>query len=179
MIFSVTERKTLNDWAITVPMKVCLGGTFSHLHKGHEALLALAFDVGDEVFVGLASDAMAEGKCHDVPSFAARKEKLAVACDRLSGGKPHEISEISDENGPATSGDYDAIVVSEETLDGARRINEMREVGGLKPLKILAIALVNANDGRPISSTRVCAGEVEPDGTLNRNSPSRTRRYRA
>ena len=160
-------------------MKVCLGGTFSHLHRGHEALLAMAFDVGDEVFIGLASDAMADGKCHDVPSFALRKKELAAMCDRLSGGKTYEITEIEDEAGPAASGDFDAILVSEETLDGARRINELREVGGLKPLKILAIGLVSASDGRPISSTRVCSGEVGPDGTLRRSSPSRTRTYRA
>lgn len=172
-------RKSLSEKRILVSMKVCLGGTFSHLHIGHEALIALAFDVGDEVSLGLSSDAMAQGKCHDVPLFAARKRELAAMCDRLSGGKPYEISEIADEAGPAVSGDFDAIVVSEETLDGARRINELREVGGLKPLKILAIGLVSANDGQPISSTRVCSGEVEPDGTLRRSFPSRTRRYRA
>jgi pantetheine-phosphate adenylyltransferase len=149
-------------------MKVCLGGTFS-----------LAFDVGDYVFIGLTSDAMAHGKCHDVPRLAARKRELAAMCDRISCGKPYDIDEILDETGPAASGDFDAIVVSEETLDGARRINEMRDVAGLRPLKILAIGLVCANDGRPISSTRLCSGEVEPDGAINRNSPSRTRRYRA
>ncbi|MFH0816186.1 MAG: pantetheine-phosphate adenylyltransferase [Methanobacteriota archaeon] len=160
-------------------MRVCLGGTFSHLHRGHEALLALAFDVGDEVFIGLASSAMAHGKCHDVPSFELRKKELAAMCDKLAKGKPYEIGEIEDEIGPAASGEFDAIVVSEETLDGARRINEMREVGGLKALKILAIGLVSASDGRPLSSTRVCRGEVGPDGTLRRSSPSRTRRCRA
>ncbi len=160
-------------------MKVCVGGTFSHLHVGHEALLAMAFDVGDEVFIGLTSDEMAHGKCHDVPNFHARREALAAACDRLAGGEPYEISEIPDEAGPAITGDFDAIVVSEETLDGARRINEMREANNLRPLKILAIATVNASDGRPISATRVCSGEVEPDGTLRRNPSSRIRRYPA
>jgi pantetheine-phosphate adenylyltransferase len=160
-------------------MRVCLGGTFSHLHRGHEALLAMAFDVGDEVFVGLASDEMARGKCHDVPPFGVRRGALAEMCERLAGDKRFEIHEIQDEAGPAATGDFDAIVVSEETLDGARRINEMRETNGLRPLKILAIATFHASDGRPLSSTRVCAGEVEPDGTLRRSPPSRTRTYRA
>jgi pantetheine-phosphate adenylyltransferase len=149
-------------------MRVCVGGTFSHLHAGHEALLAMAFGVGDEVFVGLTSDEMAHGKCHDVPSFSKRKELLLGLCERLSGGKKFAIEEITDEAGPAPTGDFDAIVVSEETLDGARRINEMREANNLRPLKILAIATVNASDGKPLSATRVCAGEVEPDGTVTR-----------
>jgi pantetheine-phosphate adenylyltransferase len=160
-------------------MRVCLGGTFSHLHKGHEALLAMAFDVGDEVFVGVASDEMARGKCHDVPGLAARAAAIDEMCARVSGGKRYEVAEISDEMGPAATGDFDAIVVSEETLDGARRINEVREANGLKTLKILAIALVPANDGKPMSSTRVCAGDVDPDGTVRRSPLSRTRKCQA
>jgi pantetheine-phosphate adenylyltransferase len=160
-------------------MRVCLGGTFSHLHKGHEVLLAVAFEIGDEVFVGLASDEMARGKCHDVPSFAERRRAVSEICERLSGGKLYEIGEIGDEAGPAATCEFDAIVVSEETLDGARRINEMREVNRLAPLKILAVGMVAAADGRPISSTRVCAGEVEPNGRLRRRTRARTRRCRA
>jgi pantetheine-phosphate adenylyltransferase len=139
----------------------------------------MAFDVGDEIFVGLASDEMARGKCHDVPSFVERERAVSEMCERLAGGKKFEIASISDEAGPAATGDFGAIVVSEETLDGARRINELRETNGLPPLKILAIATVHASDGGHLSSTRICRGEVGADGTLRRSSPSRTRKYRA
>ena len=36
--------------------KVVLGGTFDKLHKGHHALICKAFEVGDQVLIGLSTD---------------------------------------------------------------------------------------------------------------------------
>ena len=46
---------------------VATGGTFDHLHRGHLALLARSFEVGDRVVIGVTSDAFArrEGKTPD------------------------------------------------------------------------------------------------------------------
>ena len=46
-------------------MKVCLGGTFNNLHKGHEYLILKAFEVaGDDgsVFIGLAIGKLLKNK---------------------------------------------------------------------------------------------------------------------
>ena len=40
--------------------KVCLGGTFDRIHIGHEKLLKMAFEVGEEVIIGLTSDTKAK-----------------------------------------------------------------------------------------------------------------------
>ena len=37
-------------------MRAVLGGTFSRLHLGHKAMIDAAFNVADEVIVGLTSD---------------------------------------------------------------------------------------------------------------------------
>ncbi len=39
--------------------RVAVAGTFDVLHDGHLALLRRAFEVGDEVVVGITSDEMA------------------------------------------------------------------------------------------------------------------------
>ncbi len=40
-------------------MIAAAAGTFNILHEGHKALLDRAFEIGDEAFIGITSDAMA------------------------------------------------------------------------------------------------------------------------
>jgi inosine/xanthosine triphosphatase len=148
-------------------MKVAIGGTFSVLHKGHRALLDKAFEVGDEVAVGLMSD-----------EYAARhKIKMTSMLDRRSSiieyaetkGKPYSVHEIDTPQGEAVQdGTLDAIVVSPETVGNVAIINAERERRGLKRLMIIQIGHVLADDWCPISSTRVLDGEVDLEGHLNR-----------
>lgn len=35
---------------------VTLGGTFDHFHRGHEAIIAKAYEVGETVWLGLTTD---------------------------------------------------------------------------------------------------------------------------
>lgn len=137
-------------------VKVCLGGTFNVLHGGHIALLSRAFAEGDEVFVGLTSDAMAgKGRKVRVRPYEERLRDLEGALARLSGGKQFHVFEIDDEFGPAATGDFDVIVVSEETAGAAERINRAREEAGLRPLRIAAIGMVLDAEGKRLSSTRL------------------------
>ena len=146
-------------------MKVCVAGTFNVIHKGHTLLLEKAFEVGDEVFVGLTSDVMAESfRGVSVQSYDVREKNLVDEAQRLSKGKKFHITQITDVYGPAVIGNYDAIVVSEETEHKAQDINEVRKRKGLKELKVIVIEMVLSDDGKPISSTRVLRGEISANG---------------
>ena len=68
--------------------------------------------------------------------------------------------------GPAATYNYDAIVVSKNTREMADAMNWAREKSGLKPLEIVEIDIVLAEDGKPIASTRVIIGEINLDGEV-------------
>lgn len=139
-----------------MPVKVCLGGTFNVIHQGHKALLSRAFSEGDELFVGLTSDSMARS-ARNVPvkEYRIRLAGLTDALTEAAGRKPFHIFRLDDEMGPAARENYDVIVVSAETLAGAEKINAARVSHGLKPLRIVVIAMVLDTFGRKISSTGI------------------------
>jgi len=150
---------------------VGVAGTFDMLHKGHKALLRKAFEVGELVVIGLTTDEfVAEmGKPHEVAPYRERLEEL-LAFIRDEGNLHRvEVVAINDPYGPALwDGGYEAIVVSEETAPRARELNELRARRGLDPLKIIVIPMVLAEDGKPISTTRIRAGEIDREGRLLR-----------
>jgi pantetheine-phosphate adenylyltransferase len=79
-----------------------------------------------------------------------------------------EIQPLGDRHGTAVEDDFDALVVSEETAAVAQEINRLRQERGRRKVDIHQIACVFAEDGRWISSTRILAGEIDPDGHVVR-----------
>lgn len=148
-------------------MKVCVGGTFDILHKGHEALLGKAFAVGTEIFIGLSSDKMVRKQKSNVSSFKKRKDNLNKFLKKKNL-KNYHIVKINDRYGPAISEDFDVIVVSSETKKTAVEINSIRKQKKLKPLKIIEVPLVLAEDSLPVSSTRIRRKEINSKGELLR-----------
>jgi pantetheine-phosphate adenylyltransferase len=140
---------------------VCVGGAFNHLHKGHRKLLDRAFAAGDEVFIGLCSDAFAKKSRQDVRPYRERKQNIIQYLEER--GSFH-IIEIDNEFGIADTGNFDTIVVSKDTEATARRLNDVRKENGLKPLRVIVVDMVLAKDGKAISATRVMQGEIDEDG---------------
>ena len=145
--------------------KVIVGGTFDFLHAGHRALLLGAFSLG-EVTIGLVSDEMAEtSKNREIGKYEDRK-KILEDWIKKEIGKPARIIELNDKFGPTLKEDFDYIVVSPETYDVAVLINQERQKINRNPMEIVKIEFVLAQDGKPISSTRIFNGEIDGEGKL-------------
>jgi len=138
-------------------MDVCLGGTFDLLHEGHQALLGTACRLG-RVTVGLTSDEWARQRGKQVRPYGEREADLArwLEAHRC----PHRIVPLHDPYGPTVEEDFEAIVVSPETEPTARAINERREKRGLPPLEVVVVPYVLADDGIPLSTTRIRRGDI-------------------
>ena len=146
--------------------RVFVAGTFDGIHKGHEALLNRAFKEGGSVTIGLTSDAfIGKFKSDQLAQFAQRKQALELWLAKYP--RRPTIIAIDDVHEPAASmPELDAIVVSTVTAFRAREINDIRESRGLNALAILEVPMVNAQDKKPISSTRMRNGHIDRDGRL-------------
>ncbi len=138
--------------------KVVVGGTFAYLHKGHRALLERAFEIGDVVLIGITAD---EFKGSKLP-FEIRRKDVEKFVTKFK--KPYEVMKIHDKYGPTLEEDFDVIVVSKETEQTAREINQLRRNKGHREMKIVTIPILLAEDLLPLSSRRIEKGEIDPEG---------------
>jgi pantetheine-phosphate adenylyltransferase len=149
--------------------KVAVGGTFDQLHKGHKALIGAAFEVGDKVIVGITSDDFVThlGKHHRTASYEDRKrELLSYLCEQGLADRV-EIVPLKDSFGSTiTKQDLDAIVVSQETERIAWAINRKRQSVGHKPLQVVVVTMIQADNKCPISTTRIRSGEIDRNGHM-------------
>ena len=149
-------------------MKVCVGGTFNALHRGHHALLDKAFEIGDEVIIGITSDVFAASRRSVVRPLCERKNDV-IGYLRSRGYGPYTLIVIDDAaGGMATRKDISALIVSPATRSSGDRINDERSINGLPPLDIVVVPFEVAKDFLPISSTRVLSGEIDREGELLR-----------
>lgn len=145
---------------------VATGGTFDVIHLGHIALLSKAFEIGHEVIIGVSSDEFATSRGKRLNhSYKERVTKLEELIAKRFGGVRYTIAKLDADFGPAvSSGAVDALVASSETRKKGPVLNDMRGRLGLKPVEVVSVDLVKAEDGLPISSTRIKAGEIDAAG---------------
>ena len=149
-------------------MRVCLGGTFNILHEGHKRLFDKALEVAGEdgsVHIGITVGVVIKHK-KNVNSFDFRKKAILDYIFSKNLKTRIEVLPIDTEFGLAVEKDYDAIVVSPETRFNALEINKERERRGNKLLEIFEIPHVLAEDGKPISSTRIINKEINRKGHI-------------
>ncbi len=155
-----------NSCPIFSLMKVCIGGTFNHLHRGHKQLIDTALKTAGKngyLFIGITTGNLAEKK-GDIASFEQRKKEIETFLHKQKTTQTIDIQPIHDKYGPTIKEDFDAIAVSSETRPTADEINQIRINNKKKPLQIIEIPFVLADDGQPISSTRIRKQEINRDG---------------
>jgi len=145
---------------------IACGGTFDFFHAGHRAFLKKAFFLSEHVSIGITSDHFARtfGKW---PSnrFSARKSVVEkfLNTEDLSGR--FSIIRLDDIFGSTiVDKTLQGIFVTENTINGALKINAERRYSGLDHLDITRCELKKADDGIPISSTRIKTGKISLEG---------------
>lgn len=153
-----------------------VAGTFSKLHKGHKRLLKKAFSMTEHVLVCITTDEYAQElrKEHPIEDYSNRLVTLVEFLREIGVLERAVLYPLNDMYGPALSiGEVEALFVSEETFLRALQVNCERAKRGLKRLDIFVTPLVLAEDGLPISSTRIWKGEIDREGrVLSRQSPT-------
>lgn len=147
---------------------VAVGGTFDRLHAGHRLLLAATALVSTErIFIGITSDKLLANKRNkELLETYDKREAAAVAyMHRVHPRVAITSGPLIDPKIPpicATEENFDAIVVSEETVVGAEEINHVRASLGFHPLVIVVVGLLSGSgggDGGKLSSTDLRALE--------------------
>ena len=145
---------------------VATGGTFDILHKGHYTLLLKAFEVGKQVIIGISSDYYASVKKKKITNeYPIRLKNLKRFIEDKFNKSNYSIYELNDFYGPTVlTKDVQAIVTTEGTKENCIKINELRKSKGLPQLEIIIVPLVEDQDGKVISSTRIRRGEIDING---------------
>ena len=152
---------------------VAVGGTFDEFHKGHRTLLIKAFQISEQVLVGLTSDDFVEklNKPHPTAPYKERLEELKAFLREHDFLERTTIIPLDDVYGVTLSkGCVEALVVSRETEPTALKINEKRKTIGLPPLYIVVIDMVPSENHVSISTTRIRRGEIDREGVLLKKS---------
>jgi len=144
---------------------VAVGGTFDGMHYGHRKLLTLAIssvlpNMG-KLLIGITTDEMLQQKTFAelIPPLDERIRGVREFVDALAPGMKNRIKiiPIKDTYGPpgvaldsdiyeGIENDFDALVLSHETLPTGKRLNEHRvQILGLGSLKLLCTRRTEAH----------------------------------
>lgn len=155
--------KTEKIEEITPPYNLCgLGGTFDHLHEGHELLLRTALKLGKRVAIAITTDEMLDSKeFRDfIQSYDQRRENVL---NYIKSVNPRliercDIIPLHDPFGPAiTDPRLEIHVSSEESHKMAIKINQIRHEKGLPKMILVVIPAVLNKEGNKISSSDIRA----------------------
>lgn len=149
---------------------VALGGTFDYIHKGHKVLFSKAMDSAENILIGITTDTFASqlGKKVD-HIFKTRVEQLRDYLDAVYDEKDFQIVPLENHFGFEIYADtVEAIVTSTETSSRVIEYNKERIKMGFKPLHLMVVNIVLADDGKPISSSRIKNGEINENGQIQK-----------
>lgn len=132
------------------------------LHEGHKALIRRAFELSDDVLIGLTTDEFASSERKRINPYYLRLKGLLIFLDSIR--RQAEIFPISDEYGGTLKMEKAYLVVSKETEGTALKINKKRKAAGLEPMSVSVIDMVKGNGGVEIHSRKILSGEYSRTG---------------
>ena len=157
------------------PRLAVLGGTFDRFHLGHEALLRAAFRSANSVAIGLTSArflrAYPKPFSDRIEPYAVRLATVRRWLRREYPRRSWRIVPLHDVFGGSLDPRVDVLVVSEESRARGHAVNRERRRMKLPGLHIVTVRVLRAEDGLPVSSRRIRAGEI--DRTGRRRTPVR------
>lgn len=135
-----------------------LGGTFDHLHSGHEFLIKTALSLGEKIVIGLATKTLLENKLlrSKMEDYETRKSNLIDFITEFAEIERVDIVPLNDPYGPPIDEpNYEGLIVSEESYQGGLKLNEKRIEKGYNPMILIVIPVLKDENGNKISSTTI------------------------
>ena len=148
-------------------MAVC-GGTFDHFHKGHKEFLLYGLSIGKKLLLGLTTDKYIRHKKLNsrIKSYQKRKDSIEKFLKSEKVSDRVEIEPIEDIYIPKVweSLPIEAIIVSKNTIEGAKKINIKRQEQKKYPLVVETVPLVKNSNNEYISSSKIRNGIMDREG---------------
>lgn len=149
----------------TMFKNVCLGGTFDGIHAGHKLLFAEATKIcSKRLVVGVTDDQMIKRKklWELIMPVEQRIKNVRECLQEMNPNLTYQIVPISDLYGPTiTDEELECIVVSEETVKGANKINAARVAKGWPELKVHSVNLLqDSNSSNQETLSRINENKV-------------------
>lgn len=144
--------------------ELIVGGTWDTFHAGHRYLLLAAFEHGKQVHIGVTSERFAaERTDHTLDPFETRRGAVERFCERFGVTEHAQLHAIDDIYGNATE-EGDALLVTRDTLENGKKVNEKRLKAGRTPLDLAVMDRITGPDSEVISSSRIRNGRIDRDG---------------
>jgi len=144
-----------------------LGGTFDHFHDGHQHFLQFANQLADKLIIGITHPKLTKHKqlANLIEPFPKRKKAVIKYC------RDHniriEVVQLTNIYGPTLEkSNVRGLCVTEETIAGAKQINDLRLKMNLHELEVFVCPFHKDEAGKMLDSSGIRAGQVNRRGQV-------------